>query len=83
MPRSQILSRLPFAPFAFSRAKGFWGITLAGCFACPPSSKPTFQQRYGPVSFQNCATCHRPGESSPFSRAHLSRVQKRANKLPA
>ena len=30
-------------------------------------AQPTFNKDVAPMLFQQCATCHRPGESAPFS----------------
>jgi len=35
----------------------------AASFAAPP----TFNKDIAPILYQQCATCHRPGEVAPFS----------------
>src|ERR1051326_8299810 len=38
---------------------------------------PTFNKDVAPIVFQNCATCHRPGEGAPFSLLTYKDVSKR------
>ena len=40
---------------------------LAGLFATMAVAAPTFNKDIAPILYQNCATCHRPGEVAPFS----------------
>src|SRR5437879_5722740 len=39
--------------------------TLSGSNAA--ASTPTFNKDIAPILYQNCVTCHRPGEVAPFS----------------
>lgn len=45
-----------------------------------PAAKgaPTFNKDIAPILFQNCASCHRPGEVAPFPLLSYADVQKRA-----
>src|SRR4051794_40577283 len=38
----------------------------------------TFSEHIAPIVFNNCAACHRPGESGPFSLLNYQDVRKRA-----
>lgn len=74
------------------------GLTLAGFFALaltlaaaaqnpkpptPPAPPPTFAHDIAPIIFQNCAKCHRPGESGPFSLLSYQDVKKHAAQIAA
>src|SRR4051794_25248161 len=52
----------------------------AGGFAAP--AKPggvTFTEDVAPIVFQNCTSCHRPGEGTPFSLMSYQDVKKRGH----
>ena len=40
--------------------------------------KPTFTEHVAPIVFQNCASCHRPGEIGPFPLLTYQDVHKRS-----
>lgn len=40
-------------------------------------STPTFSETIAPIVYQNCVTCHRPGEAAPFSLITYEDVKKR------
>ena len=42
---------------------------------------PTFTKDVAPVVFQNCASCHRPGEVAPFSLLSYNDVKKHAKQI--
>ena len=42
----------------------------------PPVSAPTFARDVAPIVYTNCTTCHRPGQSAPFSLISYEDVQK-------
>ncbi|MBI3413881.1 MAG: tetratricopeptide repeat protein [Verrucomicrobia bacterium] len=42
---------------------------------------PTFNQHIAPIVFQNCAPCHRPGQSAPFSLLSCDDAQKHAKEI--
>jgi len=44
---------------------------------------PTFNKDIAPILYQNCATCHRPGEVAPFSLLTYQDAAKRAALLAA
>ncbi len=41
----------------------------------------TFNKEIAPLIYQNCATCHRPGEVAPFSLLTYADVKKRAKQI--
>src|ERR1700747_989451 len=42
---------------------------------------PTFNKDIAPILYQNCATCHHPGEVAPFSLLTYQDAKKRARHL--
>jgi hypothetical protein len=55
------------------------------CFAAVAASgaAPTFDKDIAPILYQNCASCHRPGEVAPFSLLTYQDAAKRAALLAA
>src|SRR5678815_1072199 len=51
---------------------------LAGFFASVAVAAPTFNKDIAPILYENCATCHRPGEVAPFSLLTYQDAAKRA-----
>ena len=56
--------------------------SLIGVFAATvtlvaAADKVTFTETIAPIIYQNCATCHRPGEAAPFSLLSYEDVKKR------
>src|SRR5215470_10570643 len=41
------------------------------------ADKVTFSENVAPIIYQNCVTCHRPGEAAPFSLISYAVVRKR------
>jgi hypothetical protein len=41
------------------------------------AEKPTFTQTIAPILYEDCVTCHRPGEAAPFSLISYEDVKKR------
>ena len=41
----------------------------------------TFYQHIAPIIYQNCAPCHRPGESGPFSLLNYDDVKRHASQI--
>jgi hypothetical protein len=39
---------------------------IAGAIALPAADTVTFSETIAPILYQNCVTCHRPGEAAPF-----------------
>lgn len=49
----------------------------------PPAAGdiPTFSQHVAPILFQNCVSCHRPGEAAPFPLMKYEDARKRARQI--
>jgi len=47
------------------------------------SDPVTFNKQIAPLIFQNCSSCHRPGETAPFSLLTYEDVRKRAAQIVA
>src|SRR5947209_4431904 len=64
---------------------GFSAILLAivsDCGAAPtPARTPTYYRDVAPLIYQNCSTCHRPGESGPFSLLSYEDVKHHATQI--
>src|SRR5215472_12017996 len=43
----------------------------------------TFYQQIAPIVYRNCAPCHRPGQSAPFSLLSYEDVKRRAAQIAA
>src|SRR5262245_23039834 len=54
-------------------------VVLAGVSPVGATDKetPTFSKEVAPILFQNCVSCHRPGEVAPFSLLTYKDAQKR------
>lgn len=48
-----------------------------------PAAPVTFSETIAPIVYQNCVTCHRPGEAAPFSLITYEDVKKRGALLAA
>src|ERR1039457_7297029 len=49
--------------------------------AAPAASKVTFCRNIAPIVYRECAPCHRPGESAPFSLLTYDDVKRRASQI--
>ncbi len=60
---------------------GFLAVVLncAASNVSPPA--PTFYRNIAPIIYQNCSTCHRPGESGPFSLLNYNDVKRHASQI--
>ena len=54
-------------------------VALFACAGAAMAASPTFNQDVAPILYQNCATCHRPGEVAPFSLLTYQDAAKRAS----
>jgi hypothetical protein len=52
-------------------------ILLAGAVVSQAASKITFSEEIAPILYQNCVSCHRPGEAAPFALISYDDVKKR------
>ncbi len=59
---------------------GFTTVLLFGILAGGAADRatPTYNDDIAPILYQNCATCHRPGEVAPFSLLTYQDAAKRA-----
>src|SRR4051812_1690462 len=73
MPR--IWTLLP-APFLFAAAAA-----LPSATGTPAPSPTTFTGEVAPILYDNCVTCHRPGQAAPFSLISYDDVKKRGNQI--
>ena len=46
-----------------------------------PVDPPTFTRDIAPIIFQNCSTCHRPGQSAPFNLLNYQDVKKHMKEI--
>jgi hypothetical protein len=51
--------------------------------AVPPEEPVTFNKHIAPIIYNNCSSCHRPGEAAPFSLLSYQDVQKRGKTIAA
>ncbi len=64
--------------------KGLFAGVLASvlnCGAANLSAVPTFYRDIAPIIYQNCSTCHRPGESGPFSLLNYNDAKRHATQI--
>src|SRR6185436_19717994 len=63
------------------------GLVAALCAALPfaaqsaPETAVMFNRHIAPIIYQNCASCHRPGEAAPFSLLSYQDVVKKAKTI--
>ena len=62
-----------------------WMIAAFVRFAAPqtPPRQVTFTETIAPIIYENCVTCHRPGEAAPFSLITYEDVRKRGAMIAA
>jgi hypothetical protein len=62
-----------------------WIVVLAdnllAADSLPVGQRPTFNKHIAPIVFEQCASCHRPGEVAPFSLLSYADVKKRAQQI--
>jgi Flp pilus assembly protein TadD len=61
------------------RALFFWAIFAAGNTVA--AAPVTFNRDIAPIIYQNCSTCHRPGESAPFSLLSFEDAKRHAAQI--
>ena len=59
-------------------ALSLFSLTVNHTQLATPAAAPTFTRDIAPIVFANCATCHRPGGSAPFSFLTYADVRSRA-----
>jgi mono/diheme cytochrome c family protein/peroxiredoxin len=61
------------------------GLTALLCWAGTTlraaEEKPTFAEQIAPLVFNNCTSCHRPGEAAPFSLLSYNDVRKHSRTM--
>ncbi len=67
----------PVLAFVFA---AFMSLVMGEANAAAPS-QVTFTEHVAPIVFNNCASCHRPGEGTPFSLLNYRDVKKRGEIL--
>lgn len=53
------------------------GLFIVSVALLPAADKITFTETIAPIVYQNCVTCHRPGEAAPFALISYEDVRKR------
>src|ERR1700689_4695567 len=56
-------------------------LAIVAAHAATTGAIPTFNKDIAPILYQNCATCHRPGEVAPFSLLTYADAAKKAGLL--
>ena len=59
------------------------GISLAAAGLLTAADKVTFTETVAPIVYENCVTCHRPGEAAPFALITYEDVKKRGSLIAA
>ncbi len=54
-----------------------FGLAVTAAALLPAAAKVTFTENIAPIVYQNCVTCHRPGEAAPFSLISYEDLKKR------
>lgn len=55
------------------------GISLAAAGLLTAAERATFTETIAPIIYDNCVTCHRPGEAAPFALLTYEDVKKRGS----
>ena len=58
-------------------------LAVGAASALTAAEKVTFSETIAPIVFQNCASCHRPGQPAPFSLLAYEDVKKRGQLIAA
>jgi Flp pilus assembly protein TadD len=75
------LSNLGFAPHMPPKAPGGERSGRSGAGSPSPNPGLTFNRDIAPIIFQNCAVCHHPGGSAPFSLLSYEDVRKHGRQI--
>lgn len=59
------------------------GLYVAFAALLAPPQQVTFTETIAPMLYQNCVTCHRPGEAAPFSLISYEDAKKRGPLIAA
>src|SRR5882724_3425771 len=63
--------------------KRFLTISAIGCVVAATAFPLTFTEHIAPIVFNNCTSCHRPGEAAPFALMSYQDVKKRGTLIAA
>jgi len=55
------------------------GLLTLAAGLLPAADKVTFSETIAPILYQNCVTCHRPGEAAPFALISYEDAKKRGS----
>jgi tetratricopeptide (TPR) repeat protein len=66
---------------SFGRASIILLASALGAIAAPTATKVSFYKNIAPIVYKECAPCHRPGESAPFSLLTYDDVKKHATQI--
>ncbi|MBI3423093.1 MAG: hypothetical protein HY011_09150 [Acidobacteria bacterium] len=69
--------------FCLLLLSGVAGLLLSGQPNAVQGSAVTFSENVAPILFNNCTTCHRPGEAAPFTLLNYADAKKRGKLLAA
>ena len=58
-------------------------VSLAAAGLLTAADKVTFTEAIAPIIYDNCVTCHRPGEAAPFALLTYEDVKKRGSLIAA
>src|SRR5947209_3426908 len=82
-PRACAALMLPSGAWKFVMRR-FWSLIALSAFATVSAGaragdpeRVTFTEHVAPIVFNNCTSCHRPGEGTPFSLMDYRDVRKR------
>ena len=56
-------------------------VLLGAASMLPAASPVTFSETVAPILYENCVTCHRPGEAAPFSLISYDDVKKKGKQI--
>src|SRR6516162_7776328 len=55
------------------------GLLVSAAGLLSAADKVTFSETVAPIIYDNCVTCHRPGEAAPFALISFEDVKKRGS----
>jgi hypothetical protein len=56
-------------------------VLLGAASMLPAASPVTFSETVAPILYENCVTCHRPGEAAPFSLISYDEVKRKGKQI--
>ncbi|HEY7334663.1 MAG TPA: DPP IV N-terminal domain-containing protein [Bryobacteraceae bacterium] len=58
-------------------------VAASASLLSPAADRVTFSETIAPILYQNCVSCHRPGEAAPFALISYEDVKKRGSLIAA